>query len=124
MEENKYHIPTEEYYITFEYEEGNKETIENVTKWLEETVKKLTPLKTVYKNYIACRVNYTGRKYLESEGWLYRKGHRATSNKNKGWGLRLYKDIIHIDFEGNTFFYGECKNRSEFKKLMKQLNIV
>ena len=62
-----------------------------------------------------------GFKFI-SEGWW------STNSIGKGYQLIInYKNIIEISFGEHEFrdilFKGTIKNKSELKKLMKQLNI-
>ena len=134
MEENKYYTPElEEFHIGFEYE------------WLDEHNiwhKEETPLEITKEGFkdqtYGLRVKYLDKEDIESLGWVYNyltkdfelsiQGRTDTSifeywltledfNSTKGYRLT-------IDGEDNeNSFNGVIKNKSQLKKLMKQLNI-
>lgn len=104
-------------------------------------------LACAYNGGDTVRVKYLDQEDIESLGWGNKKstgvdwyeleGHFEDGWSNYGyWNfLKLLHDktlnrikiIAHeykSDNDENVLFQGSCKNKSEFKKVMKQLNIL
>ena len=135
---SKYYTPTiEEFHIGFEYEWLNENN-----KWIKE----VTPIEISKKGFeeqtYGLRVKYLDKEDIESLGFKY-KGKAIDLFFNKE-GLSLRDDGYHINNiklqyglhdkrlkiifcfisgEENTMFEGIINNKSEFKRLMKQLKI-
>ena len=130
--ENKYYTPSiEEFHEGFSHEyKGPLDT-----KWHKEDFK----LKGPNPNFSwfltegHFRVKYLDREDIESLGWEYMKTHAGLNEDY----FELSGDIYYMDFdydnnfcriamegEGDvTRFSGTIKNKSELKKLLKQLGI-
>lgn len=139
--ENKYYAPSsEEFYIGFEYQEGNSAIRDNITEWLDNVVEDKLHLKLLFDGYTHFRVKYLDRKDIESLGFNYTKASGFRGNKlyfeKESHGIILSPGIYEDDFYDVhiyqdsilglpvlTRFFGEVKNKSELKKLLKMLNI-
>lgn len=133
MINNKYYTPDiEEFHLGFEYE--HLHSIDN--QWIKELIS--------YNNRLACfqdyistkqvRVKYLDQEDIESlgfsldqktkDGYYFIYGNMITGDY-----VLCTKDFKQIDLEnmiGNknlVSFQGTIKNKSELKKIMKQLNI-
>ncbi len=144
--ENKYYTPeTEEFHVGFEYEyyyknEWHKHNLDGspiIHHELDEFDDDLMKLA-----HAICRVKYLDREDIESLGF-YQNGtdDRIYRNSdgiilNTGWGSPVIKDrfttvITHQVFDEsklnvvheNFLFNGTIKNKSELKRLLKQLGI-
>lgn len=84
------------------------------------------------------RVKYLDREDIESLGFKFRggainDGHKPsreyyTHNYNKDIELRYYTEtnqltVFNGSYDGEVAFIGKIKNKSEFNRLMKQLEI-
>ena len=114
MNEEKYYTPEiEEFHVGFEarsfysnawqlFTIGNGNSIIDIKRGIDEK---------------RIKVKYIDKEDVESFNW-------------KDYNFYFIKQIINNNFheiqdtEGNVVFYGTIKNKSELKKLMKQLNIV
>lgn len=142
--ENKYYTPEiEEFHVGFEYEvfeKGQKEDpnimtfipIETEDKWHKFTypdpflgyrVDKLFEKRKL-------RVKYLDREDIESLGFTY-IGALWFESKNKKVRIRKWKGTqidIYTNWESNENnalrFRGSSKNKSELKRILKQLNII
>lgn len=127
--ENKYYTPEiEEFHIGFEYElnEGYSEFISEW--WIEQEFDFRDPERV--NNFLdKIRVKYLDKEDIESLGWKmdteYPRCILFTNRKNCYLNYWLDSKIIEISSEegSDNYFQGYCKNKSELKKLMKQLNI-
>lgn len=137
--ENKYYTPTiEEFHVGFEYEVSD----------LSDNGKDWTWRKQVFDgeetrtyfidelNKKEIRVKHLDREDIESLGWVFQKQHPGTEHcefereynflevdfnfRNSIW-LRIYDQ--DDDGDETNAFSGEIKNKSELKRLMKQLKI-
>lgn len=123
-ENNKYYIPTiEEFHVEFEYEI----MVPEAKLWSKETfylnkshidmIKYVNIQDEYTKNKI--RVKYLDREDIESLGFklqpslLFKKGNIFIS-----FGHEKY---IQINNAKDVFFQGIIKNKSELKRLLKQL---
>ena len=125
--ESKYYTPsTEEFHVGFEYEEFVKRK-----GWMPVTLKDLESWNLNSEgfciDYDDYRVKYLDREDIESLGW------------ELGWKMGLnedsftYKDnqlywqdnqwIQIYDWDSKIIFQGTIKNKSELKRLLKQLGI-
>lgn len=147
--EDKYYVPTiEELCVGFEYEEDNygndkwtKKSIKttNITQACKDLV---DDIKSSDDGSYTFRVKYLDRKDIEECGFDvssdygagidFKFGNKYKLTKVKGAGLTYSKNEIRI-FENNSIleesynsrlFIGDIKNKSELKKLLKQLNII
>lgn len=141
IEDKKYYTPTiEEFHIGFKYEfmngnlwEESEMTIQDYKcsgadyeiqgSWFEEEL--LGGIRTV-------RVKYLDKEDIESLGWKYTPCRCLFEMyQNKEYNLYHYsiasefndKSWIEILKDEDYYFSGEIKNKSELKKLMKQLGI-
>jgi len=145
---NKYYTPElEEFHIGFEYEVLmvlDQDTWDN-TKISKEGFNQ--NFDRILNHPEQCRVKYLDKEDIESFG--FRRNGRSIDdwyylNKTVERALSAHRDYsisIQHDFDTNqgivirgfewedlkgteeTLYRGTCKNKSEFKKLMKQLNI-
>ena len=131
MKENKYYTPEiSEFHVGFEYEELN-----HYKKWIPKIFGGFLP-KTI-NEYISkneCRVKYLDREDIEECGWVYNEEEgRFRFRDNEMYSLTVFhNEAIMIKYiwretehnENFDFkFDGTIKNKSELKRLMKQLNI-
>ena len=142
MEESKFYIPTiEEFHIGFEYEEKSSGL------WTPQIYNECSPVinKKVFNEYnnqedtiigyIRCeiiRVKYLDREDIESLGWedwepmgmsCFRYNLEDKDNE-----FQLYYQFDNnwcqiYNWDSQYVFQGYIKNKSELKKLMKQLGI-
>lgn len=137
-----YYIPKiEEFHVGFEYETYNgREWVKEIaeTCYSDQAYICLPiPEKDYRYDSENTRVKFLDREDIESLGWEFKKHHPGTTfldfqkgDKYLGFDsdfkgkiyLRIY-DGEDQDAEFN-FFNGTIKNKSELKKLMKQLNIL
>jgi len=76
------------------------------------------------------RIPYLTKEQVEAEGWVFHKqgnigGIFYLLFKNS-FRVAIWIDSLEIEFEeseGNTLFYGECKDINTFRKICKLLNI-
>jgi len=123
----KYYTPEiEEFHIGFEYE------------WLDENKlwNKATPIEISRKNFdeqtYGLRVKYLDKEDIESLGFEFIKEDKFSKYfKFQNFNLQTVKNGTHgihiaqLDEDGHSIvFKGIVKNKSEFKKLIKQLNIT
>jgi hypothetical protein len=131
--ENKYYTPEiEEFHVGFEYE--GESYISG--RWIKHTLSEGDHL-DIEKIYKTARVKYLDREDIESLGFeeletmlsnppIYRYG-----NKDTGVTLNLRNQKVGITIPEReravggyrTIFEGTIKNKSELKKLLKQLGI-
>jgi hypothetical protein len=129
--ENKYYTPElEEFHVGFEYQElwG----LENINEeWLPQIYDENDSIRTLCETL---RVKCLDREDIESLGWKYVPDLSEGDGNMRWYGLfKLNEFTITLGLiEGseiirkgkNTIFEGVIKNKSELKKLMKQLNIL
>lgn len=135
---SKYYTPTiEEFHVEFEFEvQGLKD---NEVIWQSISAKNISALTLVDR--MTTRVKYLDKEDIEECGWKFVEKSDILKFKQKEpydykgtehevfWNLWFYDDnrvIIHngllYDSEV-TLFTGRIKNKSELKRLMKQLGI-
>lgn len=132
MNQDKYYTPEiEEFHVGFEYESHEDPRVDD--GWMEQQVSELS-LKNIYQYYFNdsdtdIRVKYLDQEDIESLEW-------KRSWNDCGWIGYDLKDFYmkvtdrlevsiydnHI-VGGSIMFKGNIQNKSELKKLMKQLNI-
>lgn len=153
MENKYYTPIIEEFHVEFEYEMWETHsklydrTIDD-SKW----VKKKYDTRSISFDKLSCRLKDTRVKYLDREdieslGWIYsgttidnwyklvKDCERSLSNfMNRSFRIqhdfRTNQGIVIHAYEYNNFsgseetlYRGLCKNKSELKKLMQQLNL-
>lgn len=145
--ESKYYTPEmEEFHIGFEYEYRpwdwkNGKFLET---WKDGKYRKEKSIHKIEEKYIRTlnlRTKYLDREDIEELGWIHTGGQLIsegrqdfTIDKNDTEFELLYSSINnkivitetnYSDMGGDTIslFKGYIKNKSELKKLMKQLNI-
>lgn len=128
--QNKYYTPTiEEFHIGFEYEfkhpdyeVWNKYTTPEFQMEREDCI----PFVGNLNNF---RVKYLDQEDIESLGWVYNEEYDCyfyqTSPTIKAWKLYVINEQLDIEILcfGECTFSGTIKNKSELKRLMKQLGI-
>lgn len=123
--ENKYYTPTiDEFYVGFECEQK----IDN--KWYEQICKdyyiSILTNESFKPDWNSFRVKYLDKEDIESLGWKWDKHKAGFKNKDDihliYWLDEDNKEIV-IEAYGECVFQGTIKNKSELKKLMKQLGI-
>lgn len=129
--ENKHYTPEiEEFYVGFEYQHWCESKWKNtkVYGWSDfEDIAYSIPLNTI-------RVKYLDKEDIESLGWTeYTHGYGQYIFKHKNYSLVFwsntsehYTSNVYIKQEtglGLHSFKGTIKNKSELKRLMKQLGI-
>lgn len=136
---DKYYVPgLEEFHVGFEYEfkerfqDGSVKTQEDFdnAKWINQTIKvgdlpyieRTLKGKTALNKICGIRVKYLDQEDIESLGWngidkLYIKyQYRLLISYN--YNIKIYNEFLK-----ENIFNGVIKNKSQLKKLMKQLNI-
>lgn len=122
---NKYYTPElDEFYIGFEYEY----CIRN-NEYIKYIVSTETDLKHIHKQIqlYLIRVKYLDREDIESLGWEFEENLQYCDQfKYKSLEAYLWvikdENLIEIQCE-KTCFRGCIQNKSELKKLMKQIGI-
>jgi hypothetical protein len=127
---DKYYTPElEEFHIGFEYEWRNSEE----DSWKKENSPTRITVKD-YKDQIhGLRVKYLDKEDIESTGfkhigagWFENKELDCRVRKWKELEIDIYKNWSEIDLAEQDelrCFRGNIKNKSEFKVILKQLNI-
>lgn len=132
MEINKYYTPDyEEFCIGLEYEIVGANTVEKYVFGIdsEESFIPYYDIKYLKDDILdkSLQVKYLDREDIEAEGWIEDK--RFPDNYTMpGFCLYVEEDKIIIDngeeYEMEiVYFRGNIKNKSELRRLMKQLNI-
>lgn len=139
LEENKFYVPKiEEFYVGFEFEWfGSKGKVGSlrsnaIESWDKVIIKDKQQLSDIcISNYII-RVKYLDKEDIESLGFeKIRDGEYQIESKPRyaTWVLKVRDDKLRIRFyhpddsQGENWFYGIIKNKSELKKLLQQLGI-
>lgn len=141
--ENKYFAPKiEEFHVGFEFEQLSC----NEKSWDKQTLSYVDAERffIVVDIEKQTRVKYLDKEDVEGLGWVQTKKYSDQSefqiqNGDSFWELTLLHDLGNIEFginaeieyyvsyEGTSdvlnIFSGEIKNKSELKRLMKQLHI-
>lgn len=121
---DKYYTPEiEEFHIGFEYEWLNEDSI-----WIKECSPTEISEEGFDEQTYGLRVKYLDKEDIESFGFI--KDYERASGPvwyRDGWqlksdGINIY-ELRNINKEYIFKFYGIIKNKSELKKLLKQLNI-
>jgi len=140
---NKYYTPEiEEFHVGFECEiqsswgmqKGIYPSILREDTLTGFQLQKIGETETLKKVISGIRVKYLDKKDIESLGFSYYKTHPGMEQMefDKGEYELTYdpnfkgKQWLRINLEGEgdvTLFSGSIKNKSELKKLLKQLNI-
>jgi hypothetical protein len=135
MEEIKYYIPEiEEFYVGFEFEYESYEDYWKKSIFRFDNDYGLNNLSLII-NWLdnkEIRVKYLDKEDIENLGWEYLDDDRITyiySKDNYELQYSLDDKIISIlerinNTTGNRVVIYPIKNKSELKKLMKQLNII
>ena len=122
MEESKYYIPEiSEFHVGFEYEWLNENS-----DWIKED----SPIEITKEGYekqtYGLRVKYLDKSDIESLGWVY----DDSQPKLQWFRFKTYKliwefnkIIIWDNNQQNMLCKVPIKNKSELKRLMKQLEI-
>jgi hypothetical protein len=136
--ENKYYVPSiEEFCVGFEYEEQVKEGIWNYQICSINDFDKLGEFTFRHLLEIRTRVKYLDREDIESLGFKYVPAENKyiqeyfikdniTIRLYSYNEIGIYKKNFYCGEFGNEYIYyfsGTIKNKSELKKLMKQLGI-
>lgn len=125
--ESKYYIPEiEEFHIGFDYEIYEDWDTYPVKTWYKQIFGEdgNNPENLGYIgnwNLDITRVKYLDIKDLESLGWKMQSG--IDDFVLNEYGLDVFEDEIQILHYDECIFSGVIKNKSELKKLMKQLKI-
>ena len=152
MNDNKYYTPKlEEFHVGFEFEykkfDGTKKTIFELQQinWTKSIVKSINDLPYIERGLDPAnvRVKYLDREDLESLGFHFRETNKMSywydyknNIDNLPGGYKVYSaELLHdpdrntikitfiVEGEKEVFFEGFIKNKSELKKLLKQLGI-
>ena len=138
--ESKYYTPSlEEFHVGFEFETSYLEDYDTWKKVILEfdDFGFYTSTWEVDSNPTEFRVKFLDQEDIESLGWRFEKQHAGTEElqftmdfKNPSDDLGLDYDLeshyLRISWYGNgdvTRFSGRVKNKSELKRLLKQLSI-
>jgi hypothetical protein len=126
--ENKYYTPSiDEFHVGFKYQELDSNDV-----WVD---------KVFYSLLLDFNINYVRVKYLDKEdikslGWIEKSEFDNDETKQSYWNpekevmLTMFNEDYKVRIAGGTntprflFFHGTIKNKSELKKLIKQLNII
>ena len=133
---NKYYTPElEEFRVGFEFEDSTNSEEEDWVQWYIADINDLVGALELY-NYHKCRVKYLDREDIESLGFEHtdklNESFNTTDFNLDQWELSIWNDIergsISIEKKNlvgvNTVhFVGTIKNKSELKRLLKQLGI-
>lgn len=130
---SKYYTPEiEEFHVGFEYER-----CDDGYDWIKDSYPRAAE-HIKLKNFLSyTRVKYLDREDIESEAWEYKKDRGMSENNGimfikpqKEFAQGFYKlrywmntNRISIEAVQGTVFSGTIKNKSELKKLLKQLEI-
>jgi hypothetical protein len=131
--ESKYYTPEiEEFHIGFEYEWNNSNEDD---KWriavadLENCYHSVQDIQQEL-NYQHYRIKYLDKEDIESLGWKFYENDTIplkAFSKNEDYKLTYISGMHRVSIANNlvehTHFDGSIKNKSELKKLMKQLGI-
>jgi len=128
MEENKYYTPElNEFYVGFEYESFNEE----YKIWEKKvfpndyicTESEDSPdlVELFYSSLKDTRVKYLNREDIKDLGFSHYKMN--IFKKSDITILHQNNNRLEIFNESDTLFSGRIKNKSELKKLLKQLGI-
>ncbi len=126
--ENKYYTPSiEEFHVGFEYETSLKD---NPNKWNKRSFSIYTDGIILNdslqgKCEMVSRVKYLDKSDIESCGWEFTDKGIFIGNDSLTWITENNKSHIGIRnvLTHEVFFNGTIKNKSELKKIMKQINI-
>ena len=133
--ENKYYTPElEEFYVGFEYEFMNGDNWEKGEIHIDDLITETSGgdacenwIEEIYKGLRTVRVKYLDKEDIESLGWEEMWQVSGSINfKLKNWEIYVCNGyIISLNEDDKLIwhFKGEIKNKSELRKLMKQLNI-
>lgn len=140
MEDNKYYTPTiEEFHVGFEFEYINSEN----NSWIKSIFDMMdADFMEILIDNETCRVKYLDKEDIESLGWEEGLLNVSKTNELLVYGIGSYvitsfeniNHTIDISLTSNfklvglqsglqRIFRGTIKNKSELKKLMKQLGI-
>ncbi len=137
MTENKYYVPQiEEFHIGFEYELLKKKSVYD-KEWRFDIIKRIFDIKTVSNSHDWARFNidledkeirvkYLDQSDIESLGWRFGeicfndyKLFFVIDKEDKSENIAIYQESLK-----RMLFTGNIKNKSELKKLHKQLGII
>ena len=134
--EHKYYTPTiEEFHVGFEHEEKSSGL------WTSQIYNEFSPIINrevinehddrvdtieLYLKCEAIRVKHLDREDIESLGFEHRGGKTFKYKKDKGTWLLITDDgMVDIAFDGgDTKFHGTINNKSELKRILKQINVI
>jgi hypothetical protein len=140
-EKEKYYTPDiSEFHVGFEFEIKNREDV-----WTKVSYPFLGhSAKDLFENSKIIRVKHLDRSDIESLGWEYDYGVESSKGFT-GWDkfrleryeIMLYhNNIVQIrsgvpkkgeitlpEYNGHSIFQGTIKNKSELKRILKQLGI-
>lgn len=142
MNKNKYYTPEiEEFHVGFEYEYNTMSECGSSTRYVKDIFKDTDNVNDLFKDlpndwYDYPRVKYLDREDIESLGWEGQKANSVYFKKGKyrlvHWlsDNKIGRDIsIYESYDGGTqeealIRKAIIKNKSELKRLLKQLNIL
>ena len=133
----KYYTPAiEEFHVGFEFEEEYVGSVRGMRTWVPTKFRGDYSTNYMYENLTKhktprCRVKFLDKEDIESlgfkhigAGWFESKELDCRIRKWKGLEVDIYKNWSHLNVtEQNELkcFTGKIKNKSELKKLLKQL---
>lgn len=135
---NKYYTPEiEEFHVGFEYEFKWSVDEDKQENWYRSDIKDFQQFIDIYHPIYSLRVKLLDREDIEELGFEHDSTveqecfykHKSTNFMSENdWWLIYYEKTGFItihDSNGNSDneFYGEIKNKSELRRLMKQLHI-
>lgn len=124
--DNKYYIPTiEEFHVGFEFE------YKDFNGYKKDTVSFIDEQFILDVEFKRVRVKCLDKEDIESLGWGFVKDiYMRTMQSGLVYYLWITPNVVSINVSSggglessNQIFRGTIKNKSEFKKLMKQLRI-
>lgn len=130
--ESKYYTPEiEEFHVGFEY--GSLENIRDAsgrTSWNSWIIKNApTRLSGIHDIYFKGKENKLRVKHLDREdieGFGFVVGSGSKDFEKGEYQLELFDSIVHISksYGEVVLFHGAIKNKSELKKILKQIGCL
>ncbi|AGO48994.1 hypothetical protein N356_gp101 [Cellulophaga phage phi14:2] len=131
----KYYTPEiEEFHIGFEYEWLDDE--EGGDNWIKANTPTTIELEGYEDITYGLRVKYLDKEDIESLGFKEDTLHFYSKHQKEGVVLYIEKIVLtnennfwykiwlkHPSYGNSTIYSGSIKNKSELKKLLKQLNV-
>lgn len=122
--DSKYYIPdVEELHPFIElYVDGKKQILDT-----EDTIQLYSRNFEKVKIKGDVKIKYLDRGDIERLGWTYNESfdnYHRQKDEESGWTLSFCDNKILINNTGDCIFYGTVKNKSELRRIMKQIKIL